>query len=101
MLTFDPVNEALSPSEDGTVANSDSLEALQGFWSSSDASNPARQDTADDYDLLSGGCASRSNLERTWIQAINARGANPFLHKVGFYLTNYQMAISTVVIPTA
>ena len=35
-----------------------------------------------------------SNLQRTWSKAISTRGCNPFLHKMGLYLTNYHASIS-------
>jgi len=99
MLTFDPVNQKLSPSEDASSLHASGLAALQSFWGGSDAGNPMRWDKRPffatlypngDGDLY----VSTGNLERAWGQAVLARGLNPFLHKVVFYLTNYQMAVS-------
>ena len=76
-----------------------SLAALQAFWGGDDADNPMRWDKRPDFSTLytreDGTTYVRtSNLERAWSQAVLSRGLNPFLHKVAFYLTNYQMAIS-------
>ena len=46
------------------------------------------------FSLLRNDSVNSSNLQRTWVQLINTRGCNPFLHKVALYLTNYHAAIS-------
>lgn len=99
MLDFSYSNEALSPSQDGTSQNASSLESLQNFWGDpAGATNPMRWDKRNLYSTLRTNSAGllyfdQGNLQRTWVQAVNTRGVNPFLHKVAFYLTNYQMAI--------
>ncbi len=100
MLTFDPVNEKLSPTEDASSAHGASLEDLQGFWGGDTADNPQRWDKRRYYPTLNTSVdgitsgVSTGNLQRGWVQAVNTRGLNPFLHKVGLYLSNYQLAIS-------
>lgn len=100
MLTFTYTNNLLSPVEDASSAHATSLQSLQNFWGDpEDTSNPMRWDKVRLYPTLTttiDGITSgfnRTNLQRTFIQAVNTRGINPFLHKVAFYLTNYQMAI--------
>ena len=99
MLTFSKTNALLSPAEDATVNNAGSLLALQNFWGGQAPDNPMRWDKRDDYFPLyynssGNSTVSYSNLERTWTQAVATRGLNPFLHKMAFFLSNYQMSIS-------
>lgn len=95
MLTFDTVNPRLSPPEDDTDLYCGSLEALQEFWSSDDPANPMRADDRHRYATLTPrDTLSTANLQRTWSKAVGARGCNPFLHKMGLYLTNYHASIS-------
>ena len=99
ILTFDAANPKLSPAEDSSAAHGYSLTSLQNFWGSSDANNPVRDDRRFVYDFLytlDTGEKIQADpfLKNTWVQAATTRGINPFLHRVGFYLTNYHMAIS-------
>ena len=99
ILTFDPVNPKLSPSEDSSYLHGDNLEAMQTFWGSAQNDNPVRSDKQANYQFVVANAQgvktiSYSNLQTTWVQAVTTRGLNPFLHRVGFYLTNYHMALS-------
>lgn len=99
MLDFNPVNPKLSPIEDYSAAHGYSLTALQDFWGSADTNNPVREDRRLLYKLLYTSPEGESVqadpfLKNTWVQAATTRGINPFLHRVGFYLTNYHMALS-------
>ncbi len=99
MLTFGKTNALLSPPEDASAQHAESLLALQTLWGGEAADNPMRWDKREDYHPLyfnSSGSSSvsYSNLERAWTQAIATRGLNPFLHKMAFFLSNYQMSIS-------
>ena len=99
MLSFEPYNQTLAPSQDGTSNHAASLAQLQDFWGGNDPFNPMRWDKRQYYSALSsdgngGTRLSTGNLERTFSQAVATRGLNPFLHKLVFYLTNYQMAVS-------
>ena len=95
MLTFDIVNEKLSPVEDASPQHAGSLAQLQAFWSSDDPANPVRLDKRAYYAVRSGDTNyfNRTNLQRTWFQAVSTRGINPVPHLVAFYLTNHHMAI--------
>ena len=100
MLTFTYSNELLSPSEDASGLHATSLENLQNFWGDqADVDNPMRSDKQRFYATLTTATDgtttnfNTTNMQRTWIQAVNARGINPFLHKVAFFLTNYHMSI--------
>lgn len=99
MLTFDAVNPGLSPpgASDDSHLHCGSLEALQNFWSSDDPGNLMRYDDRYRYATLNTGSPPRlstANLQRTWSKAVMTRGCNPFLHKMGLYLTNYHASIS-------
>lgn len=95
MLTFDVNNERLSPSEDASAGHCGSLEALQKFWNSDDPDNPMRYSERRSFSELSGsGRMSETAIQKTWTRAISTRGCNPFLHKMGLYLTNYHASIS-------
>ncbi len=99
ILSFSKTNPLLSPAEDASAQYGGSLLALQNFWGGQAADNPMRADKRKEYFPLyfnSNGdsSVSYSALERTWTQAVATRGLNPFLHKMAFFLSNYQMSIS-------
>jgi hypothetical protein len=99
MLTFEPVNEKLSPIDGDQTFRGTSLEELQEYWASNEPTNPVLENRREYYFTLFTNAAGTMqlrtpNLQTTWIQAVNTHGLNPFLHKVGLYLTNYHMAIS-------
>lgn len=105
MLTFTYVNDKLSPVGDQSADFATSMQDLQSFWSSSDDSqlalatpgydNPMLWSRRAAYATLSKrSLLSMSNLQRTWIQAVNTRGINPFLHKIALFLTSHHMAVT-------
>jgi hypothetical protein len=95
ILTFGVNNDRLSPIVDANATYCGSMLELQQFWSSNAPANIMRFDDRYRYAELSTNTnLSTSNLQRTWVKAINTRGCNPFLHKMGLYLTNYHAAIS-------
>lgn len=102
MLTFGAVNAKLSPVsevQDEPASYADSLQALQTWWSSDDVANltcPENRGAFDETRVRADGNTVLRNqgLQNTWIQAVNKRGLNPFRHKVGFWLVNYQMAVN-------
>ena len=99
ILTFDAVNGKLSPPEagDDSDLHCGSLESLQDFWSSNDPGNVMRYDDRFRYATLSNGATPQlrtNNLQITYSKAISTRGCNPFLHKMGLYLTNYHASIT-------
>ena len=105
ILTFDEVNPRLSPPEDATARMGGTLKGLQSFWGSSDQDNPVREDHRTYYDTFytypdgspNAGLVvvNGTNMQRSWVSSINKRGLNPFRQKVGLFLTNYHMAVST------
>ncbi|MCF6252100.1 MAG: hypothetical protein L3J75_12630 [Methylococcaceae bacterium] len=100
MLTFNPVNEKLSPAQDATVDHCFSLEELQLYWSTNTTANLMplkRQRFFAELNTLANGTTknlSSANLQNTWIEAANKHGCNPFRQKVGLWLTNDKMAVS-------
>ncbi len=99
MLTFNAVNPRLSPVEDITATYAETLEALQDLWSSADPDNltcPSKRFNYNETNTRADGNVVLRNLglKNTWIQAVHKRGLNPFRHKVGFWLSNYQMAVN-------
>ena len=99
MLTFDRVNPEFSPIEDVTANYAGSLEALQALWSSDTPDNltcVSKRFNYNETNTRADGHVVLRNLglQNTWIQATHKRGLNPFRHKVGFWLANYQMAVN-------
>jgi hypothetical protein len=97
ILTFDSVNNKLSPPEagDDTSLHCGSLASLQAFWSSDDPFNVMKYGDRSRYAVLNANDKlSTFNLQRTWVKAISTRGCNPFLHKMALYITNYHASIS-------
>ncbi|MDC1198784.1 PKD domain-containing protein [bacterium] len=94
ILSFDYNNPLLSPPEDAFASNNSSLYDMQVFWSSDSADNPVRNDRRSYYTMSPSDNFSMHNLERTWWEAVNQRGGNPFLHKIGFYITNHHYAVA-------
>ena len=99
MLTFDPINNKLSPLDSYQINYGGTLEELQGQWGKPSVLSPVNSDKWRQYSFLAtrvdGTTTSLStqNIKNTWMQATNTRGVNPFLHKVGLYMTNYHMSI--------
>ncbi|NND45485.1 MAG: DUF1800 family protein [Xanthomonadales bacterium] len=99
ILTFNPNNDLVSPDEAGDDSDlyCHSLAAMQDFWSGDDPGNVMKYTDRYRYATLSSSSTpslSSSNLVRTWTKLVSTRGCNPFLHKVGLYLTNYHASIS-------
>jgi len=97
ILTFNSINEKLSPPEagDDNSLHCGTLAELQAFWSGDDAGNIMKYSDRYRYGVLnSRSKLSTSNLQATWTKAISTRGCNPFLHKMALYITNYHASIS-------
>jgi hypothetical protein len=99
MLHFEPTNPLLSPIEDNTSNYAGSLAELQAFWSAAGPDNPTCADDITDFRETNtqpdGDIVLRNlGLQNTWIAAVRAKGLNPFWHRVGFWLVNYQMAVN-------
>ncbi|MCP4696459.1 MAG: hypothetical protein GY862_06385 [Gammaproteobacteria bacterium] len=90
MLTFDTVNAKLSPPQgDGLDNTHGTLAELSEFWSASDPANPIHPEEQNGYNLDQADSAAR-----IWWEAANRRGLNPVRQKIGFWETNYHMAVS-------
>ncbi len=98
MLTFEPVNLALSPLGAGYAPAQfcDSLEATMAFLSSDDPANPMRAENRPWYATLDQDdpIANPLHLYLAWTRVMHTPGCNGFLHKTALYLTNYHAAIS-------
>lgn len=99
ILTFEPSNPLLSPAEDATVDYAGSLAELQALWTSPSPDNRYCLDDRSAFNETNvradGNVVLRNlGLQNTWIGAVRSRGLNPFRHKVGFWLANYQMAVN-------
>jgi hypothetical protein len=99
MLTFAANNPNLSPTEDVSAAYGISLEALQALLSSDAPDNLTCPGDRGRFDATNqradGNIVLRNQgLQQTWIAAVRTRGFNPFRHNVGFWLSNYQMAVN-------
>ena len=109
ILTFDTVNEKLSPSEDATASMGGRLEDLMAYWSleNTSSNNPSpypdyRRSNfgtfytypADHAIYPNQSILYSSGLQNTWVDSINKRGLNPFRQKFGLFLTNYHMAVN-------
>ncbi len=99
MLTFAPVNELLSPTEDVTpnylsVNGRDStLQGLQDWWFDAATDNLLPTTLRIAYHPVKGSLLRPESLQNTWIEATTKRGVNPFRQRVGFWLTNYLMSV--------
>jgi uncharacterized repeat protein (TIGR02543 family) len=94
MLTFEPVNEKLSPSEDDGLAEVIAAFTPQG---GGQLEGIARYFAQDPDELIDPERRLRFALDSypapaySWDIAARARGLNTFYHRVGFWETNYHM----------
>lgn len=101
ILTFDAMNPLLSPPQDNTAEKGGTLQALMDFWGGTELTNPAREDLRVRYPTIWTNpntmvkSTAPHTMQNTWTESINKRGLNPFRQKVGLFLTNYHMAVST------
>ena len=88
MLTLNATNPLLSP-PDGNIPATTSLEELAAFWS-----NPDDNSTMVENYKIRFSTDTWSSTKDTWAQAVQTRGLNPFLHRVGLWETNYHMSVN-------
>ncbi len=98
MLTFAPSNPHLAPPVDALAHAADSLGRLQSVLETGDTIGtlcPSVQSAFASY-VPAGGEVfySYNAVQRTWLAAAHLRGANPFRHKIGLWLSNYLMVSS-------
>jgi|WetSurMetagenome_2_1015567.scaffolds.fasta_scaffold02305_8 hypothetical protein len=85
MLTFETINDKLSPSDNNVLPTDKTLKGLSSFFST-DSTNPIQSIKRSDFDFK-----NRYSAETTLQQAVNLRGLNPTRQKLGFWETNYHV----------
>jgi len=112
ILSFEPSNLKLSPSSNDVLGRKTdgTLQSLAELWSSDDPENPIPNEFKNKYiiqNYILDECYSDgelfgydhySNMNSTWIHSVLAKGSNPFLHKIGFWETNYHMVVNLPVV---
>lgn len=93
ILTFDTVNEKLSPPDASFAVpftrENGSLRCLSGLFSRNNVDNPIRVADRDGFKL-----GSWSSPSHTWWMAAHLRGLNPVRQRIGLFETNYHMSVS-------
>ncbi len=93
MLTFDTVNDKLSP-PDPTIAMpltraNGSMRCLSQLFARNNPDNPIRDKERAGYAI-----DQWSSPSKTWWMASHVRGLNPVRQRIGLFETNYHMAVS-------
>jgi len=88
MLNNQAQNTLLSPTS-SKLPNTTSLESLASFWSGSSSDNFLVEKERSDFEST-----NWSFPRNAWKLAVLTRGLNPFLHRVGFWESNYHMSIN-------
>ncbi len=93
MLTFDEHNPKLSPilpgdRYDDTASAHGTLTGFQNFISSRSSFLPIPNDRRDQYGL------DGYNFDDAFNRMITVRGMNPFRQRIGFWETNYHLAVN-------
>ncbi len=94
MLSFSEHNLKLSPpdkklAKEALERRPQTLRALGNFWSSGSAANMIPADNRADYAR-----ANYDGVMLTWSLAARVRGGNPFRHRVGYWETNFHLAVN-------
>ncbi len=94
MLSFAEHNLKLSPpdkklAKEALERRPQTLRALGNFWSSRNTANLIPVDNRIDYAR-----ASYNGAMLTWSLAARVRGGNPFRHRVGYWETNFHLAVN-------
>ncbi|MDH3589877.1 MAG: DUF1800 family protein [Gammaproteobacteria bacterium] len=94
MLTFAEHNAKLSTpvvdDTDNLIARGGTLRQLAAFWASNNAANGVSPGQREYYEISN----SSGRLPLVWQRAVISRGLNPFRQKIGFWETNYHLAIN-------
>lgn len=109
ILAFTPSNLKLSPSSADELGRKTdgTLQSLSHFWSSNDPENTVPEGFRQNYiidNFYTSDCYAdlpdyyhHGNFIKTWIHSVLAKGSNPFMHKIGFWETNYHMVANSAV----
>ena len=94
MLTFAEHNLRLSPpdkklAKEGLEKRRQTLRALGNFWASGNAANMIPADDRENYAR-----ATYDGAMLTWSMAARVRGGNPFRHRIGYWETNFHLAVN-------
>ena len=91
IMTFDMINLKLSPADFDTLGThaEGTLESLADFFSSDNPENHVLSTRRDYYDKR-----GWAGPQYNWFMAIRAKGVNNFLHRIGFWETNYHMSVN-------
>lgn len=91
IMTFDFVNEKLSPADFDNLGSrtGGTLEGLADFFSSGNGANKTKKDKRKYYDKT-----NWSGPRNNWLRAITSRGLNTFMHRIGFWESNYHMSVN-------
>ena len=89
IITFDTVNEKLSPpDQDFPIPEDKTMRGLWNSWSSDENDYILPKTKEDLRNII-------TNLpEKIWLLSVNKRGINPVRQKIGLWETNYHMSIS-------
>lgn len=93
MLTFDTTNERLSPAASDSPPihpKNGSLRCLTTLLSVPSTDNPIPSNNRDNFSM-----DEYDAVGRTWIMASRVRGLNPVRQRIGFWETNYHLALSS------
>lgn len=94
MLTLGEHNLRLSPPDvslgkEAMASRRQTLRALGDMWSTNNSANMIPRDQRADYAR-----SSWHGAMQTWSLAARVRGGNPFRHRVGYWETNFHLAVS-------
>ncbi len=94
MLTFAEHNLLLSPLDKSLPREAmdkrpQTLRALGDMWSTNNSANMVERDSREDYAR-----SSWHGAMLTWSLAARVRGGNPFRHRIGYWETNFHLAVS-------
>ena len=94
MLTFDDHNLRLSPVDaalrkEAMDKRPQSLRALGNLWGTNNSANMLPLDMREEYQR-----SSWHGALLTWSMAARVRGGNPFRHRIGYWETNFHLAVS-------
>ena len=93
MLNFDEHNFKLSPTSsldsDLMASRPTTLRALSDFWSSDDPNNTMPSSRRQGFQI-----GEWNSAVESWSMMAATRGANPFRERIGFWETNFHLAIN-------
>ena len=94
MLSFDEHNLTLSPADkklpkEAMEVRPQSLRALGNLWATNNRANMIPRDSREEYAR-----SSWHGAMMTWSLAARVRGGNPFRHRIGYWETNFHLAVN-------